>query len=451
MNVLGWKDWKVIDSELKGPDYRIVAEHAVRPERCDNEDCSSERFHIHERRKAKAIRDTKIHGKRVGIDAVYFRWKCAECEAEWTVRPPELDARRRMTKRLVEVLGDESFRRRFSDLAWEYGVSASTVANVFNKELKKRKKNWTIDPPEVLGIDEIHLSRRRFVAANLGTSPAALVEILEDRNQATVEKFLKETDWVQSTEIVAMDMWNPYRAAVRNSLGAMIVVDKFHLLMLANRIVDRERDELVRYGAYEDQQRLRGSREILRGRRKDLGAEDLDKLEEWRMWYPSLMATYDLKEAIHKIYAARDRQEAEERMEWWKAQVPESLEEVFKGPLRALEAWREEILNYFYSKEVTNAGTETLNRFIRLTWELGNGYGFEALRGKMLFASERLKTKYWEMQGPPLRTGGDTMGFSLGVGGKKEKERVVGADLEALISAMEERTGEWSDPGLWKE
>lgn len=49
----------------------------------------------------------------------------------------------------------------------------------------------------------------------------------------------------QKVEIVSMDMWNPYRAAVKAVLPqARIVVDKFHVVRMANDALERVRKGL---------------------------------------------------------------------------------------------------------------------------------------------------------------------------------------------------------------
>lgn len=54
--------------------------------------------------------------------------------------------------------------------------------------------------------------------------------------------------------------------------------------------------------------------------------------------------------------------------------------------------WEKEIFNYFNSP-FTNAYTESLNRLIKTTNNVGRGYSFEALKAKILFTQGYRKIK----------------------------------------------------------
>lgn len=441
---LGWEDWDVSKWEEKGSDYRFKAEYEGHPTRCPKCGKESPPLESNARRKME-VRDVRMHQHRVGIIATVWQWKCGSCGRTFVHRPPELARTERMTTRLLEAIQRESFERRFQDVAELYGVSEATVRRIFQKEAKQRASAWKVAPPKILGIDEVHVGKRRFVAANLGVSPAALIDMLEDRYESTVEQFLRQPGWAKSVWVVAMDMWNPYRIAVRRALPkARIVVDKFHVLMMANRVVDRMRDGVVRYGSSAERTSLKGSRQILRRRRHGLDGEALGKLKKWRKGFPELVKAYELKEALHEVYGAKGREEGGERLEEWRRAVPRGMRPDFRELLSAVRNWRREILRYFET-EVTNAATERLNRFIRLTNEMGNGYSFGTLRAKMLYASPVVMPEYWKAE-EPVRAMPGSMGFLPGLGGSGGE--AMGVDLEWLIGTMEDRKGVWARPDL---
>lgn len=217
MNILGWEHWAVTRGQQKGPDYTLEAEYQLRPPVCLRcgvdaprlESCGILRV---------TVKDDLIHGRRVQIIVSKRQWKCRECEKTFVEQPPEIDEKRRMTKRLLTTLQRKSFERPFAEIAADYGVNEATIREVFHEELARRNKDWEFEPPEILGIDEVHLEKKRFVAVNLGTQPSALVEMLEDRKQATVERFFSTAKWKGRVRVVAMDMWNPYRNAVQKEL-----------------------------------------------------------------------------------------------------------------------------------------------------------------------------------------------------------------------------------------
>jgi transposase len=97
--------------------------------------------------------------------------------------------------------------------------------------------------PEWLGIDEIHLAGApRCVLTNL--RQRTMLDLLRDRHRATVVAFLQRLPSRPRVDLVAMDMWRPYKEAVTAALPqATIVVDKFHVLRMANAALEVVRKE----------------------------------------------------------------------------------------------------------------------------------------------------------------------------------------------------------------
>lgn len=65
----------------------------------------------------------------------------------------------------------------------------------------------------------------------------SVIDILRKRNKDTVISYLSKLQDIDKIELVAMDMWNPYKSAV----NTMIPIDKFHIVKLA-----KERRQLMR-------------------------------------------------------------------------------------------------------------------------------------------------------------------------------------------------------------
>src|SRR3546814_14108993 len=69
--------------------------------------------------------------------------------------------------------------------------------------------------------------RYRCILTNI--EERTLLDLLATRRQDVVTNYLMKLKDRQKVEIVSMDMWNPYRAAVKAVLPqARIVVDKFN-------------------------------------------------------------------------------------------------------------------------------------------------------------------------------------------------------------------------------
>ena len=108
------------------------------------------------------------------------------------------------------------------------------------------KQDHHFETPEWMGIDEIHLLRRpRAVITNLRQNTA--INLLPDRDKRSILRYLATLEHKDRIHTVAMDMWRLYRDAVLKMLpDASVVVDKFHVLRMANQSMDELRRSLSR-------------------------------------------------------------------------------------------------------------------------------------------------------------------------------------------------------------
>lgn len=190
-------------------------------------------------------------------------------------------------------------------------------------------------------------------------------------------------------QVVCIDMWVPYRDAARLVLPqAQVIVDKFHVVRMANEALDGVR-KAIRADLTDAQRRtLMHDRFLLLKRRRDLEPREAFLLETWTGNFPRLAAAYAAKEAFYAVWEETARVPATARYDAWLASLTPELAEAFRPIITAVGNWREEIFAYF-DQPVTNAYTEAFNRLIGDTNRLGRGYSFEVLRAKMLHAEPR--------------------------------------------------------------
>jgi len=332
----------------------------------------------------QVVRDLPAHGKRVSLYVRAQRLRCEDCGRTAFEPLPALADGRRMTRRLVAWIGAQSLKRVFAAIADETGVDEKTIRNIFGDYVAERGRETHFETPTWLGIDEIHILKRpRCVLANVESR--TIVDLLSDRSKSTVAQRLFAFRDKTSIRYVAMDMWTPYRDAARAVLPkAIIVVDKFHVLRMANYAVEKVRKTLRETMSPKERRGLMHDRFILLKREANLDAQSRFLLDSWIALHPTLGAAYRLKEGFYGVYEARDRREAERRFTRWAAQLTPATREAFRPLTTAWKNWNPEILNYF-DHRITNAYTESLNSLIRVMNRVGRGYSFEALRAKMLY------------------------------------------------------------------
>ncbi|GHL25237.1 hypothetical protein ECZU25_20500 [Escherichia coli] len=108
----------------------------------------------------------------------------------------------------------------------------------------------------------MYLNKRyRCILTNI--EERTLLDLLATRRQDVVTNYLMKMKDRQKVKIVSMDMWNPYRAAVKAVLPqARIVVDKFHVVRMAND-AQKVRKGLRKELMPSQSRTLKGDRKIL--------------------------------------------------------------------------------------------------------------------------------------------------------------------------------------------
>lgn len=343
-------------------------------------------------RKRQLFMDSPVRGKRVGIWVDRRRLRCKHCGKTFMEPLPEMDDRRQATRRLVQYVERESLRRTFASIADDVGLDEKSIRNIFQDYVSRLERDVRFETPKWMGIDEIHIVKKpRCVISNI--EQQTIVEVLPNRNKPTVIKRLQTLPGHEKVRYVAMDMWNPYRDAINTVLPqARIVIDKFHIVRMANQCLEAVRKDLRAQLTPRQRKGLMHDRFVLLKRREDISDEEYLKLSGWTVNYPVLGAAYDAKEAFYGIWDMDNRRDAEGAYEIWREGLPAEIEEAFKPILTAVGNWRAEIFNYF-DHPITNAYTESLNNLIRVMNRLGRGYSFEALRAKFLFTEGVHATK----------------------------------------------------------
>lgn len=149
-----------------------------------------------------------------------------------------------MTRRLIESIEEQSLSKTFVEVAENVGVDEKTVRNVFKDHVAFKEREYQFETPKWLGIDEIHIIRKpRLVLTNIERK--TIFDIKDNRNKETVIQRLIEIYDRHHIEYVTMDMWKPYKDAVNTVLPeAKVVVDKFHVVRMANQALDSVRKSL---------------------------------------------------------------------------------------------------------------------------------------------------------------------------------------------------------------
>nr|WP_311079555.1 ISL3 family transposase [Paenibacillus polymyxa] len=307
--------------------------------------------------------DLPIHGKRVGLLIKRQRYRCRDCNRIfWEHLDHTIDEKRNCTKRLLSYIEKQSLKRTFVSISKDVGLHEKTIRNIFRDYINRLKETHRFETPNWLGIDEIHIIKPRCVLTNI--EEHTLLDVLPNRNKETVIECLSRLPNRGQIRYVTMDMWQPYKDAVRAILPkALIIVDKFHVLRMANQALETIRKQLREGLSPKERRGLVHDRNILLKRRIELTEMDKITLDLWTKNHPSLGTAYDLKESYFDIWECDSRQTAFLKYNEWKAKIPTELQFAFELLTKAMKNWEEEIFAYF-DHRITNAYTESLNSLI---------------------------------------------------------------------------------------
>jgi len=244
----------------------------------------------------------------------------------------------------------------------------------------------------VICFDEISLRRGhgKYVLVISAPELGLVLDVLPDRNKATLEKWLDERGkaWCEAVEVACSDMWDAYQNVAAEKLpNARRIVDRFHVMKNLNDALTKARRAIQKEADEETKEILKGCRWLLVKNRENLNAEEQQKLRTMLEASPELKACYEFKEAFRDLFNQElDYQSAEERLLDWVARVEASSFRALQFFVKTLRNWWQQILNYFVGR-YTNGFAEGVNLKIKMLNRRGYGYhNFNSFRLHVLVA-----------------------------------------------------------------
>jgi len=330
------------------------------------------------------VRDLPIMDKKVYLIATKRRFKCHSCQVVFMESLEWLRPYARMTKRYEQYLYKKMNSSTVVDCCSKENIGYSQALGIFKKSAAIELEEHRKDKVTSLGIDEFARKKQRKYDM-IVTDPVnrRVLEVMPDRNRGTLEEYLKGLEDKKDIKSVSIDMWRPYKNAVKKILPeATIVIDKFHVIKVASDALDSHRRQLQR--DKERKKKLKGGRFLLLRNLEDFDEEKRDKLSIYLQDNPDLGLGYYLKEELRSLYRVTDRDYARDLFRRWCLLADHSGIRQFTETAATFKRWEEYILNYF-TFQVTNAFTEGSNNKIKLIKRRGYGYSnFSNFRQRIL-------------------------------------------------------------------
>jgi transposase len=362
-------------------------------------------------------RDLPVAGRAVRLRWRKRRWYCPSeaCPRKsFTEQVAQVPARARLTTRLRQAAGAAvaDGGRTIVQSARDHGVSWPVVADAFTAHADSVLPAEP-EPVAVLGIDEVRRGKPRWnwdeQAGSWTTTTdrwhvgfvdlsggQGLLAQVEGRTTAAVTGWLIERPpaWREQIRAVAIDMCTVFKSAIRQALPhALLVVDHFHVVQLANRAVTEVRRRMTltqrgRRGRASDPEwrirnRLTRSAARMSSRHVDRLADTLEALPT-TIGAPILTAWNAKEDLLDLLATARTQPDRElvHRLlhRFYTRCAVSDLPELYRLAT-TIETWWPQI-HAFLHTGITNAGSEGTNRVIKTVAR--DAYGFRNPKNQRL-------------------------------------------------------------------
>ena len=314
---------QVVDTIRKIVTIRIQPDKRYTPICCNCKRGIKE-IHSHNRR---AVRDLNILDAKTFIFVTYRTLKCQSCG--YVIEDlGVMDPSKRVTRRLATYILELCKHMTITDVARHLGVDWKTVKKIHKQHLRERFSHEDIGSPRLLAVDEISLKKRHhYLTLIINWEVGRVLWVGEGRKYETLKGFFDSLSDEQrnSIQAIAMDMWDPYIKAVKESCPrAEIVFDQFHVVNAFGKVIDKVRNMEYRKANKEGKEVIKGSKYLLLKNKVNLLPDEKPKLRALLKLNEALTTVYILKDYLKKLWQYRYPKCAERFLNYWCSIATES-------------------------------------------------------------------------------------------------------------------------------
>ena len=277
----------------------------------------------------------------------------------------------RYTRKLQEFVDQLSRVMTLQDVAQLTGLDWDTVKGIVKRRLRRDDGRLDFKGARYWSIDEIYVGKQRgYSTWVLDLESGRILWVGQERGKAGLRGFWPRLRRSRvQIKAVAMDMSGAYFAAVLEKLpGAIIVLDKFHIIQWMNQRLDDWRREMVREAEGAMKLGIKGTRYLLLTRATNLEEDQLPKLERALKLNEPLFQGWYLKEALSLLWEQPSYAEMNRFLSQWCDQANQTSVRQLHKMAKTLQTHRRGILNWWTHpinngrREGTNNKIKTLNR-----------------------------------------------------------------------------------------
>jgi transposase len=263
------------------------------------------------------------------------------------------------------------------EAAAQLGLPASTLAEMLHRCVARYRDGHKLRALKNLGIDEISYKKgHRYLTVVYDLDRHHVVWVGKGKARDTIDRFFNEVmspGQRARVQTACCDMSPTYIGAIGDHLpGALLVLDRFHVVKVLNEAVDEVRKEVWRAASQAERKGLKGLRFILLKNRKNRSRREHKIMAGLARSQRQLARACELKDELAHFWTYSYIGSAEKFLKAWKKRAKLSRIEPLKKFARTLENHWDGVMASVSG--ITNAVAEGLNRVIRMTKNRASGY-----------------------------------------------------------------------------
>jgi transposase len=266
-----------------------------------------------------------------------------------------------------------------SAVAKHLGLSWDEMHGIMERAVQRGLARRAAEPVPYIGIDEKAFRKgHSYLTIVNDLERGRTLYVAEERKEASLDGFWPTLTDEQRDGIrgVAMDMWDPFIASVRNYLpGAesKIVFDKYHIASHLGEAVDRVRRQERKALAEVEDNRLVGTKYLWLRHPKNFTSAAWREFRELRESTLKTARAWALKEAAMVLFHYSREGPARKHFRCWYNWATHSRLKPMIETARMLKRRLPNILTYL-AHRITNATSESLNA--KIQWVKYTARGF---------------------------------------------------------------------------
>jgi transposase len=258
-------------------------------------------------------------------------------------------------------------------------LSWDEIHGILERAVKRGLARRQAEEIPQLGVDEKAFRKgHKYLTLVNDLKRNRVLYVAEDREQSSLDGFWSTITAEQraSIEAVALDMWDPYLASLREHLPEAekkVVFDKFHVAKHLGEAVDRVRRREHKALKAEGDERLTGTKYDWLRNPASMDGQQWREFAELRRSELKTARAWALRETAMALYDYVYEKPARKHFQWWYSWAVRSRLQPIKEVASMLKRRFENVITYLRHR-ITNAASESLNA--KIQWVKYTARGF---------------------------------------------------------------------------